>query len=81
MSEPYSPSSAPEFAAQHDYSDILGTSTPESQPQSSHVSAADLAAPSLTAQDLALKQYERGVKALARQDYAQARSAYKAAIE
>jgi tetratricopeptide (TPR) repeat protein len=28
MSKPYSPSSAPEFATQHDYSDILGISTP-----------------------------------------------------
>jgi tetratricopeptide (TPR) repeat protein len=33
MSKPYSPSSAPEFAAQHDYSDILGTSTPPAQPR------------------------------------------------
>jgi tetratricopeptide (TPR) repeat protein len=32
MSKPYSPSSAPEFAAQHDYSDILGTSTPPPKP-------------------------------------------------
>ncbi|WP_310424847.1 tetratricopeptide repeat protein [Chamaesiphon sp. VAR_48_metabat_135_sub] len=31
MSKPYSPSSAPEFATQHDYSDILGISTPPAQ--------------------------------------------------
>ncbi len=35
MSKPYSPSAAPEFAAQHDYSDILGTSLPPATPQKS----------------------------------------------
>jgi tetratricopeptide (TPR) repeat protein len=77
MSKPYSPSSAPEFATQHDYSDILGTSYPEPP----KVTAADLAAPSLTAQDLALKYCERGSNSLAAKDYAQARSAYKIAVE
>lgn len=79
MSKSYSPSSAPEFAAQHDYSDILGTSTGYTQPPK--VVAADLAAPSLTAQDLALKYCERGHQSLALKDYAQARSAYKIAVE
>ena len=32
MTKPYSPSSAPEFAAQHDYSDILGTAQPPTTP-------------------------------------------------
>ena len=34
MSKPYSPSSAPEFAVQHDYSDILATSIPPAKPLS-----------------------------------------------
>jgi tetratricopeptide (TPR) repeat protein len=38
-------------------------------------------APSITAQDLALKYCESGRKALAAKDYAQARSAYKIAVE
>ncbi len=79
MSKSDSPSSAPEFTTQHDYSDILGTSDGESDLPS--VSAADLQAPSLTTQDLALKHCERGKNALAKKDYAQARSAYKTAIE
>jgi tetratricopeptide (TPR) repeat protein len=80
MSRSYSPSSDPEFAAQHDYSDILGTSNPaESKPP--NVIAAELQAPSLTAQDLALKYCERARNSLAIRDYAQARSAYKIAIE
>jgi tetratricopeptide (TPR) repeat protein len=176
MSKPYTPSTAPEFAAQHDYSDILGTSIPSSissppasgatseqnspkpaaiidpwasqessnlaspgaaLPQlvpdldpwaseettsdpvapirlkSSHsarlasiqppdlqrksvtvtqpelpvsmrvpASSANLTSdPALTATDLALKYCERGSKSLAAKDYAQARSAYKIAIE
>jgi tetratricopeptide (TPR) repeat protein len=36
MSKPYSPSSAPEFATQHDYSDILGKSTPPAKPSGSN---------------------------------------------
>lgn len=58
MSKPHTPSTAPEFAAQHDYSE-----------------------PVLTTTDLALKYCERGRKSLAAKDYAQARSAYKIAIE
>jgi tetratricopeptide (TPR) repeat protein len=89
MSKPSSSSSAPEFAAQNEYSGLLYPSESASQtqahtqPQSQapNIAAADIAAPSLTSQDLALKQCERGSKALARQDYAQARSAYKAAVE
>jgi tetratricopeptide (TPR) repeat protein len=89
MSKSSSPSSAPEFAAQNDYSGLLYPSSSESNPElppqpkspEPTIAAADLAAPSLTSQDLALKQCERAGKALARQDYAQARSAYKAAIE
>ncbi len=89
MSKSSSPASAPEFAAQNDYSGLLYPSNPESNPelqpqqksQPPTVATADLAAPSLTSQDLALKQCERASKALARQDYAQARSAYKAAVE
>jgi tetratricopeptide (TPR) repeat protein len=80
MSKSYSPSSAPEFAAQHDYSDILGTS-PQFDSTPPKVTAADLQTPSLTAQDLALKYCERGGNSLALKDYAQARSAYKIAIE
>jgi tetratricopeptide (TPR) repeat protein len=38
-------------------------------------------APSVTARDLALKYCERGRKSLAARDYAQARSAYKIAVE
>ena len=38
-------------------------------------------APSVTAKDLALKYCDRGKKSLASKDYAQARSAYKIAIE
>ena len=169
MSKPYSPSSAPEFATAHDYSDILGTSlppstppkaepssivladataiidpwasdmsiehqdakqielsplavadpwvsdaatiaTPKHQPTPSAVAtrqnrqtavavdepiavsvatlespasaaAIDSDAPSITAQDLALKYCDRGNKSLAAKNYAQARSAYKIAIE
>jgi tetratricopeptide (TPR) repeat protein len=169
MSKPNSPSTAPEFASQHDYSDILGTAmpparqpqtavfadpwatdrepeielqpqqspsvdpwaddapvappqspkiqpavtnptivqpearstanvksvvidpviaTPQPQPRSappeeSPASAASVSsdAPSLTAQDLASQYCKRGQKALAAKDYAQARSAYKVAIE
>ena len=169
MSKPYSPSSAPEFATAHDYSDILGTSlplstppkvepssivladataiidpwasdmsiehqdakqielsplavadpwvsdaatiaTPKHQPTPSAVAtrqnrqtavavdepiavsvatlespasaaAIDSDAPSITAQDLALKYCDRGSKSLAAKNYAQARSAYKIAIE
>jgi tetratricopeptide (TPR) repeat protein len=167
MSKPYSPSTAPEFATQHDYSDILGTSKPSvkppavelivdpwasdtiatppelpalsvvdpwasdlattpqqsppivksrtapsqrQSPSSSVVaspvvsapvapqterqassapvaespvsaSAIDSAAPSVTALDLALQYCERGRKSLAAKDYAQARSAYKIAVE
>jgi tetratricopeptide (TPR) repeat protein len=79
MSKSYSPSSAPEFAAQHDYSDILGTSYPESRlPNVIHNESHDT---SITAQDLAVKYCERGSNSLALKDYAQARSAYKVAIE
>ncbi len=154
MSKSYSPSTAPEFATQHDYSDILGTATPPAQPPSSkspiknrptppsaitdpwasdtateppqqpapHVPTAatidpwasetateppqqpaphapsvpisvpivetpaqaavvDLDTPAITGRDLALKYCERGSKSLAAKDYAQARSAYKIAIE
>ena len=172
MSKPYSPSSAPEFAIEPDYSDILGISsppqskshlggrasslqhstpaasisdpwasqtsieqapqspalavvdpwasdaptiqatsqhqpssvttkqrsvaldavnTPATQPQShpsiptpeSPASAAAIEpdAPSITAQDLALKYCDRGSKSLAAKNYAQARSAYKIAVE
>jgi tetratricopeptide (TPR) repeat protein len=85
MSKSYSPSSAPEFAAQNEYSGLLypSESAAPAQQQSPtlNIVAADIAAPSLTSQDLALKQCDRGSKALARQDYAQARSAYKAAVE
>jgi tetratricopeptide (TPR) repeat protein len=79
MSKSYSPSSAPEFAAQHDYSDILGTSYPESTPPS--IAPVELQAAAITAQDLAVKYCERGSNSLALKDYAQARSAYKVAIE
>jgi tetratricopeptide (TPR) repeat protein len=41
----------------------------------------DVAAPSVTARDLAWQYCERGRKSLAAQDYAQARSAYKVAVE
>jgi tetratricopeptide (TPR) repeat protein len=165
MSKPPSPSTAPEFANQHDYSDILGTATPplpgdsapakpssksaplidpwasdlvsESPPPGlqlatatadpwasdtsptphhspspakstataaastpviaraarqsqspppmveSPVKAAAIKtdAPSVTAKDLALQYCARGKKALKAKDYAQARSAYKVAIE
>jgi tetratricopeptide (TPR) repeat protein len=167
MSKPPSPSTAPEFADQHDYSDILGTATPPlpgdsapAKPSSksaplidpwasdlvselpppglqlatatadpwaidtsptphrspspakstaaatasapapaiaragrqsqspppmveSPVKAAAIKtdAPSVTAKDLALQYCARGKKALAAKDYAQARSAYKVAIE
>jgi tetratricopeptide (TPR) repeat protein len=167
MSKPYSPSSAPEFAAQHDYSDILGTSLPPAKPvkqskpstsirdpwasdieiappdrsslpfeapvvedlwasdlqiaapthhprspqivkptatapvitpphHSTQTAIAEQPAtapvinrqatieseqPAVTAKDLALKYCERAKKALAARDYAQARSAYKIAIE
>lgn len=39
MSKPYTPSTAPEFASQHDYSDILGTSPQPSIPDQSTSSA------------------------------------------
>ncbi len=176
MSKPYSPSTAPELATQHDYSDILGTVTPSSaprdavdavkpsapapdrtakttstpvcdpwadpandlaisigfppvnedpwatdtqtsptprkfypsaskkvtakiskpaiptakpQPQSPppvaespvRVATIESDAPSVTAKDLARKYCDRGKKSLAAKDYAQARSAYKVAIE
>jgi tetratricopeptide (TPR) repeat protein len=182
MSKPSSPASTPEFATQHDYSDILGISTPQICPpkqvsstpsektstsafidpwgsasveiqsdrddrsyslessadpwasdteieppiirptrfsageapptiatsfqqQSAPVSAksqspvrsqpiqsppvaapiraavVEVSAPAVTARDLALQYCERGRKSLAAQDYAQARSAYKVAIE
>jgi tetratricopeptide (TPR) repeat protein len=150
MSKSYSPSAAPEFATQHDYSDILGTATPPAQPPKSKsplnnratqagaiadpwasdtsiepqqqqdrpsptvstidpwasdtsiepqqqqdppspplpivetpakAAAVNLDTPSLTGKDLALKYCERGSKSLAAKDYAQARSAYKIAIE
>ena len=177
MSKPYTPSTAPEFASQHDYSDILGTSPQPSIPSQSTSSAtprqnspkpasiidpwasqasSNLASPvaaapqlvpdldpwasdesttapvastrlksshsarlasvkppdlqrqsvktiappepavsmrvpasstnlmsdpALTATDLALKYCARGCKSLAAKDYAQARSAYKIAIE
>jgi tetratricopeptide (TPR) repeat protein len=88
MSKSFYPASAPEFAAPNEYSGLLYPSesaapvpaTTQQSPAPS-IAAEDVAAPSLTSQDLAFKQCERGSKALARQDYAQARSAYKAAIE
>ena len=43
--------------------------------------AVETDAPSVTAKDLALKYCDRGKKSLAAKDYAQARSAYKVAIE
>jgi tetratricopeptide (TPR) repeat protein len=43
--------------------------------------AVEVAAPAVTARDLALQYCERGRKSLAAKDYAQARSAYKVAIE
>jgi tetratricopeptide (TPR) repeat protein len=86
MSKPDSPSSAPELAAQQDHPNLfekispaaaadLVTTTPPS------VTAADLAAPSLSGQGVAMQYCERGRKSLALKDYAQARSAYKIAIE
>ncbi len=39
MSKPYSPSSAPEFAAQHDYSDILGISQSPATPLSPNLNS------------------------------------------
>ncbi len=85
MSKPYSPSSTPESAAHNDYSDILEISTsPATNPTSSirpSVTPADVAAPALSGQGVALQYCERGRKSLALQDYAQARSAYKIAIE
>jgi tetratricopeptide (TPR) repeat protein len=170
MSKPHSPVTTPEFATQHDLSDILGTVTPSptpvidpvksphvvgevaaqgfvpvdpwesegaeppinvsrssssvaidpweidpeptlppqspvkssvvatattpvtrspSQPQPSlqiveapvRAAAIETDAPSVTGKDLALKYCDRGQKSLAIKDYAQARSAYKIAIE
>ncbi len=43
--------------------------------------AVEVSAPAVTARDLALQYCERGRKSLAAKDYAQARSAYKVAIE
>jgi tetratricopeptide (TPR) repeat protein len=83
MSKPYTLATALELATQHDYSDILGTSTTPFQPPTAsvQVSTVDLNAPSITGKDLALQYCERGSKSLAAQDYAQARSAYKIAVE
>jgi tetratricopeptide (TPR) repeat protein len=87
MSKPYSPSSNLEFAVQQDYPNLLKTISPadavaalvtETPPT---VTAADLAAPSLSGQGVAMQYCERGRKSLALKDYAQARSAYKIAIE
>ena len=86
MSKPDSPSSAPELAAQNDCPDSFGKISPAAAadlvpatPPS--VTAADLAAPSLSGQGVAMQYCERGRKSLALKDYAQARSAYKIAIE
>jgi tetratricopeptide (TPR) repeat protein len=87
MSKPQSPSSTPEFAVQQDYPNLLKTILPAdavvdlvtATPPT--VAAADLAAPSLSGQGVAMQYCERGRKSLALKDYAQARSAYKIAIE
>ena len=83
MSKPYSPSSTPEFAAQNDDSDILGISSSVDPINSTrpNVTSADVAAPALSGQGVAMQYCERGRKSLALKDYAQARSAYKIAIE
>jgi tetratricopeptide (TPR) repeat protein len=83
MSKPHSLSSTPEFAAQNDDSDILGISSSVNpiSPTRPNVTPADVAAPALSGQDVAMQYCERGRKALALKDYAQARSAYKIAIE
>ncbi|MCY7368905.1 MAG: tetratricopeptide repeat protein, partial [Chamaesiphon sp.] len=77
------PYSTPEFAPEQDYPNSISTipsadvvtATPPT------VTAADLAAPSLSGQGVAMQYCERGRKSLALKDYAQARSAYKVAIE
>jgi tetratricopeptide (TPR) repeat protein len=55
----------------------------QSPPVEAPVRAAvvDVSTPAVTARDLALQYCERGRKSLAAKDYAQARSAYKVAIE
>lgn len=85
MSKPDSPSSAPEFAAPQDrphlfenISPVAADLVPATLPS---VTAADLAAPSLSGQGVAMQYCERGRKSLALKDYAQARSAYTIAIE
>jgi tetratricopeptide (TPR) repeat protein len=83
MSKPYSPSSTPEFAAQHDHPNLFDQISPAdlviATPPS--VTPEDLAAPSFSGQGMAMQYCERGRKSLALKDYAQARSAYKIAIE
>lgn len=84
MSKPSA--TTPEFSPEQDYPNQLKTIppaaaadvVPETPPT---VTAADLAAPSLSGQGVAMQYCERGRKSLALKDYAQARSAYKIAIE
>ncbi|WP_373542765.1 tetratricopeptide repeat protein [Chamaesiphon sp.] len=59
MSKPYSPSSAPEFATQHDYSDILGTSLPPTKPLQPKGAAAALAIGDPWASDVSSAQVEQ----------------------
>ena len=87
MSKPYALSATSELATQQNAPNLLktispvaavadlGTATPPT------ITAADLAAPSLSGQGVAMQYCERGRKSLALKDYAQARSAYKIAIE
>jgi tetratricopeptide (TPR) repeat protein len=83
MSNPSSPSSAPEFAAQQDNPNLFNQISPAdlviATPPS--ITPEDLAAPSFSGQGMAMQYCERGRKSLALKDYAQARSAYKIAIE
>ena len=86
MSKPQSSSSTPELAAQNDQPSLLQQISPAAPADllpttSPSVTPADLAAPSLSGQGVAMQYCERGRKSLALKDYAQARSAYKIAIE
>jgi tetratricopeptide (TPR) repeat protein len=86
MSKTHSPSSIPELAAQNDCPNLFEQISPAAAAElviktSPNVTAADLTAPSLSGQGVAMQYCERGRKSLALKDYAQARSAYKIAIE
>ena len=86
MSKPHSPSSTPELASQSDNPNLFQPISPAAAADlvvetSPSVTPAELAAPSLSGQGVAMQYCERGRKSLALKDYAQARSAYKIAIE